>query len=192
MAIVADAYMIFVAGGGLGGGGGGGWVVAGVGWGGGGGGGVSYPPFFVIHPPHQHPTLAGACDCPGRGGPPPAAPLARLAQHEGAALDRHLRLAGQARLQQERLGDDDPLRVADAAHGHVKGFHRDNNVIPMSRKVSTQPAGATACLGSLLPARPRAQSLGGAHAALVIEPALARPRRGPARPWRPRGDGGAG
>src|SRR5207302_11156919 len=85
----------------------------------------------------------------------------------------------QARLQQERLGDDDPLRVADATHGHVEGFHRDNNVIPMSRKASTRPAGATACLGSLLPARPRAQSLGGAHAALVIEPALARPRRGP-------------
>src|SRR5205807_4955482 len=97
----------------------------------------------------------------------------------------------QARLQQEWLGGDDPRRVAEATHGHVEGFHRDNNVIPMSRKVSTRPAGATACLGSLLPARPRAQSLGGAHAALVIEPALARPRRGPARLARLGGDEGA-
>src|SRR5947207_12969212 len=44
---------------------------------------------------------------------------------------------------------------------------------------------------SLLPARPRAQSLGGPHAALVIEPALARPRRGPARLARLGGDEGA-
>src|SRR5438876_8250605 len=45
--------------------------------------------------------------------------------------------------------------------------------------------------GSLLPARPRAQSLGGPHAAFVIEPALARPRRGPARLARLGGDEGA-
>src|SRR5437763_9294800 len=90
---------------------------------------------------HQQLILAGSCDRPSRGGPPLAHPLARLAKHDGAALDRHLSLADQARLQQERLGDDDPLRVADATHGHVEGFHRDNNVIPMSRKVSTRPAG---------------------------------------------------
>src|SRR2546429_5056941 len=46
-------------------------------------------------------------------------------------------------------------------------------------------------LGSFLPGGPRAQSLGGPHAALVIEPALARPRRGPARLARLGGDEGA-
>src|SRR2546429_3136724 len=46
-------------------------------------------------------------------------------------------------------------------------------------------------LGSFPPGGPRAQSLGGPHAALVIEPALARPRRGPARLARLGGDEGA-
>src|SRR3989440_10848428 len=44
--------------------------------------------------------------------------------------------------------------------------------------------------GSLLPARPRAQSRGGPHAAFVMEPALARPRRGRARLARRGGDAG--
>src|SRR5437763_1275567 len=86
-------------------------------------------------------AAGGRCAGAPRGGPLLALPLARLARPAAAALGRHLGLPDQARLQQERLGDDDPLRVADATHGHVEGFHRDNNVIPMSRKVSTRPAG---------------------------------------------------
>ena len=92
------------------------------------------PNFFAsraLSTAHHQGVVASLRDFLSGRGPTSASGLGGLAQHQGAALNGHLRCtAVKAQLGQQRLGDHDTLGVADPSNGNVHGAQRGNNVIP--------------------------------------------------------------